>query len=94
MHIVSIAVIYYDHILTFSEEMHLMWSRPFTRGSWVFLLNRYVAFVGYIAVTVFSFTIPSMVACGRFIWFREYLAAFSAIMICSEFVDVLGMREY
>jgi hypothetical protein len=89
MHIVSIAIIYYDHILTFSEEMHLMWSRPFTRGSWVFLLNRYVAFVGYIAVTVVGFTFPSLVACDRFMWFRQYLAAFSAIVICGECIDVL-----
>ena len=43
----------YDQILTFSEETQKIWSRRITLPSAVFLLNRYISFVGYIVVAYF-----------------------------------------
>lgn len=37
-----IALVLYDWLLTFSDEIHLMWNRKITGARIVFLLNRYV----------------------------------------------------
>ncbi|KAJ3558191.1 hypothetical protein NM688_g1073 [Phlebia brevispora] len=42
--IAAIAVLYYDYMLTFSEEVRYIWPKWQSFGAWLFLLNRYVAF--------------------------------------------------
>lgn len=44
--IVLSAFLYYDHALTFSEEVRRIWRAPLSKGSLWFLLNRYLAFFG------------------------------------------------
>lgn len=40
------AFLYYDHALTFSEEVRRIWRAPLSKGSLWFLVNRYLAFFG------------------------------------------------
>ncbi|KAH9927694.1 uncharacterized protein B0H18DRAFT_875458, partial [Fomitopsis serialis] len=48
----QIAVIFYDHIITFTEEVQLIWSRRLTGASWVFLANRLLLLVYGVALLV------------------------------------------
>ena len=47
------ALVIYDHILTFTEEIRKIWSRRFTLASIIFLSNRYISLAGYIVVMNF-----------------------------------------
>ena len=39
-----LVILNYDHILTFADEVRLIWRAPWSKLSVVFLLNRYVTF--------------------------------------------------
>lgn len=47
---VTVALLYYDYILTFPAEVSHMWSQPISANALLFLLNRYVALLGNIVV--------------------------------------------
>ncbi|KAH9171084.1 hypothetical protein EDB89DRAFT_1974095 [Lactarius sanguifluus] len=52
----TIAVLYYDHVLTFPAEVSHVWSQPISVNMLLFLLNRYVAFLGNVAVPLIGFS--------------------------------------
>ncbi|KAI0310715.1 hypothetical protein OF83DRAFT_1178264 [Amylostereum chailletii] len=54
----ALVVLYYDHIITLPNEISRIWPRfgSRSRPAFLFFLNRYVPFFGYIAVSAFSFT--------------------------------------
>ncbi|KAI0064854.1 hypothetical protein BV25DRAFT_1914014 [Artomyces pyxidatus] len=52
----ALALLYYDHVITFPDEVARIWSRPFSRPSFLFYLNRYIPFFGNIAVSLFTFS--------------------------------------
>ncbi|KAH8828474.1 hypothetical protein DL96DRAFT_1709758 [Flagelloscypha sp. PMI_526] len=41
----ALVILYWDHILTFGDEVRYLWSYPITLGSWLFFINRYTAFI-------------------------------------------------
>ena len=56
-----IALLYYDHMLTFPDEIKLIWCQRFSVISLLFVINRYLAFVCYIPVLVFILNAPSSI---------------------------------
>ncbi len=52
----AIALLYYDHILTFPAEVSHVWSQPISPNTLLFLLNRYVALLGNIVVPLTGFS--------------------------------------
>ncbi|KAI0042599.1 hypothetical protein FA95DRAFT_1499876, partial [Auriscalpium vulgare] len=56
LELAAITLLYYDYFLTLPQEVACIWPRPLARPSILFFLNRYVAFIGNIIVSVFSFT--------------------------------------
>jgi hypothetical protein len=48
------AFLYYDHLITIGNEISYIWSRRKTASAYWFFLNRYFAFFGNLAVTVFA----------------------------------------
>ncbi|KAH9036859.1 hypothetical protein EDB85DRAFT_2204062 [Lactarius pseudohatsudake] len=52
----AISVLYYDHVLTFPAEVSHVWSQPISINTLLFLLNRYVAFLGNVAVPLTGFS--------------------------------------
>ncbi|KAH8998017.1 hypothetical protein EDB92DRAFT_1317246 [Lactarius akahatsu] len=52
----AISVLYYDHVLTFPAEVSHVWSQPISVNTLLFLLNRYVAFLGNVAVPLIGFS--------------------------------------
>jgi hypothetical protein len=87
--VVSVAVLYYDHALTLSDEVRLVWGHLSARSSWLFLMNRYLAFFGYLAVLVFSYITMSEAGCKRFHTFRQGLLVASVIIITCEYLNDL-----
>ena len=49
------AILYYDHLITFSEELRYIWKRSFSMASAWFLVNRYIPFLGNVVVLVVRF---------------------------------------
>ncbi|KAI0760625.1 hypothetical protein C8Q74DRAFT_1297735 [Fomes fomentarius] len=47
-----LALLAYDHLLTFAEEVHFMWGRTFSGATVVFALNRYTTLIGKIILPV------------------------------------------
>ena len=43
-------VLFYDHLLTLSDEIQLVWPAPATYAKYIFLLNRYTVLGTLVAV--------------------------------------------
>jgi len=56
--VASITILFYDHILTFSDEIHKIWNRKHSFISTLFIINRYTTSLGYIPITYFIFHSP------------------------------------
>ncbi|KAH8119259.1 hypothetical protein DFH11DRAFT_1563932 [Phellopilus nigrolimitatus] len=54
----AIVVLYYDHIITFHLEIKQIWRQKFSLSSYIFILNRYLTFFGYIPIVYFLFNSP------------------------------------
>ncbi|CAK5272706.1 unnamed protein product [Mycena citricolor] len=58
----GIVVLYWEHLVTFEDEVKYLWQRARTASTYAFLLNRYLASFGNLVVLVFHFTpLPSTV---------------------------------
>ncbi|KAF7341261.1 hypothetical protein MVEN_01861900 [Mycena venus] len=71
LHVVGVVVLYYDHLITASKEVDLVWRRGKSLSSYCFFVNRYFAFVSGIPVAVIPFLAPSTETCHRLSLFRE-----------------------
>ncbi|TDL23565.1 hypothetical protein BD410DRAFT_814517 [Rickenella mellea] len=54
----SIMILYYDHVLTLPSEVKHIWQQKFSLVSLIFVLNRYLAFFGYVPIMFFFFNSP------------------------------------
>ena len=52
-------MLYYDHLITFPTEFEKIWKRKLSFINAIFLVNRYVTFLGYIALMIFTFSPPN-----------------------------------
>ena len=63
-------MLFYDIIITFGEEVEKIWKRQFTFASLLYLLNRYLTHVQFVAIQVgFYQTTWSSEKCDRFVKF-------------------------
>ncbi|KIY53754.1 hypothetical protein FISHEDRAFT_68620 [Fistulina hepatica ATCC 64428] len=51
LHLVGISILFFDQFITLDREVNAIWLRPKTKSSYGFLIHRYVALSGFIAVT-------------------------------------------
>ncbi|KAF8193216.1 hypothetical protein K438DRAFT_846056 [Mycena galopus ATCC 62051] len=80
--LISISVLYFDHLITFGDEIRFLWKKAKTPSTYSFLVNRYLAFFGDIVVTFFVFkTVPDSV-CKHINIFRQLLLIFNQTAIC------------
>ncbi|TDL15688.1 hypothetical protein BD410DRAFT_100207 [Rickenella mellea] len=54
----SITILYYDHIMTLPTEIERIWRPKLSPVSVIFLLNRYIACIGYVPIIFFFFNSP------------------------------------
>ncbi|KAF8338615.1 hypothetical protein F5887DRAFT_982075 [Amanita rubescens] len=79
-------MLFYDIMLTFADEVELIWSRRFSFVSVLWYLNRYVTPLGYIIITV-SFHDPwSKSVCDRYVLFPEALKIITCFAIGVIFI--------
>ncbi|KAF8198873.1 hypothetical protein K438DRAFT_2016246 [Mycena galopus ATCC 62051] len=71
LHLVGITVLYWDHLLTISPEVDLIWKRSKSLSAYCFFANRYFAFLSGIPVAIIPFLSPSTETCLRLSLFRE-----------------------
>ncbi|KAF8991233.1 hypothetical protein BDQ17DRAFT_1332993 [Cyathus striatus] len=65
-HLLAISILYYDHTLTFGDEVNYVWNRRKRGSAYWFFVNRYVTFLG----------------CKKFYVFRQLLLVFNQILVC------------
>ncbi|TFK47504.1 hypothetical protein OE88DRAFT_1665666 [Heliocybe sulcata] len=80
LHLMSITILYYDHLVTLASEIRHIWAHVRTFGSIIFILNRYIAFGGNVAVTLYSFKTLSGESCKREARFRQILLVVNVIL--------------
>ena len=51
----TVALYYYDYILTFFAEVSHVWPQPISVNTFLFFCNRYISFSGNIVATVLLF---------------------------------------
>ncbi|KAJ7487963.1 hypothetical protein FB451DRAFT_1226039 [Mycena latifolia] len=90
LHVISITFLYWDHLLTFGDEMRFLWRKAKTRSTYYFLINRYLAFFGDIAITVFQFTSVPISVCKHVNLFRQLLLLINQCIVCI----LLSLRIY
>ena len=49
------AIVFFDYLVTFSDEVNSIWSRKFSLATAIFFLNRYVSLSGYAVLLYFQF---------------------------------------
>ncbi|KAJ7051339.1 hypothetical protein C8F01DRAFT_1339831 [Mycena amicta] len=92
LHLLSITILYWDHCLTFSDEVHLLWRSPphrtarARRSTIYFFLNRYLADVGDLLITVVQFAegVPEK-WCLHINLFRQLLLIINQCIVCILF---------
>ncbi|KAH7881643.1 uncharacterized protein C8R40DRAFT_1079212 [Lentinula edodes] len=91
LYLFAFTLLYYDHLLTFDDEVKFMWSRPNHISSRLFFLNRYFSFVGNIVILLSMFFAPSgQSSCHPWEEFQEFFHAFAQIIVAT----LLTMRVY
>ncbi|KAJ6484504.1 hypothetical protein C8R47DRAFT_556678 [Mycena vitilis] len=80
--LISITFLYFDHLITFGDEIRFLWRKTKTASTYCFLLNRYLAFFGDIVVTYFVFTTVPESVCKSVNFFRQLLLIFNQTTIC------------
>nr|GAT51855.1 predicted protein [Mycena chlorophos] len=75
-------LLYWDHVLTFRDELRFLWLRPKTPSTYCFLANRYIAFFGDIVILYFTFNTTAASACRGVNLFRQLLLMVNQSLIC------------
>ncbi|EMD34819.1 hypothetical protein CERSUDRAFT_116996 [Gelatoporia subvermispora B] len=83
LHLAGISIFYYDFTLTFSDEYWRIWKQRKHAGSYLFFLNRYLTFLGDIAVNVGNFShFKSDLSCEHYSFYRQVLLIVAQVVVC------------
>ncbi|KAJ7661127.1 hypothetical protein B0H17DRAFT_329215 [Mycena rosella] len=81
LHVISITFLYWDHLLTFGDEVQFLWRKTKTRSAYYFFLNRYLACFGNVVITVFQFTAMPISVCPHINLFRQLLLVLTQCIV-------------
>ncbi|KAF8799570.1 hypothetical protein BYT27DRAFT_7201457 [Phlegmacium glaucopus] len=90
LHFFAISCLYYDHFVSFDQEIDYLWTRPRSQSSYWFFLNRYFAFFGNLVVTILGFSDLSAQVCKRYLLFRQLFLLVNQVLVCV----LLTLRVY
>ncbi|KAJ4485240.1 hypothetical protein J3R30DRAFT_3679944 [Lentinula aciculospora] len=91
LYLFAFTFLYYDHLLTFDEEVRYIWSRPNHFSSRLFFVNRYFSFLGNIVILLSMFFAPSgPSSCHPWEEFQQFFHASVQIIVAI----LLTMRVY
>jgi len=80
-YLLAITFLYYDHFLTFSDEVSYIWRRPKSASSYWFFANRYLAFTGNIFIAVFGFRTMSVSSCETYGLCRQLFLVVNVVLV-------------
>ncbi|KAG1885252.1 hypothetical protein F4604DRAFT_1730777 [Suillus subluteus] len=85
--ILGFTILVWDHVITFADEVEIIWDRPKKLLSLLFLLNRYLTPIGFI-VNLVAYCLPSwlFIKCEHFV---RYEGAMTAVGI-----QVVGLMMF
>lgn len=96
--IASFTVLCWDHIITFADEVALIWCKPKGFVGYLFLLNRYITPLGFV-VNIVALTLPtwSTESCRKFVRYEGSMAIIGVsiaqlIMLSRIYALYLGYR--
>jgi len=89
--LVAVVILCYDHVISFAQEVELIWKQKITFTTVLFVLNRYFTEIAYIPTVFFLFNSPrGMQACSSFAHYPGSVSVFSQAVISAFLV----MRSY
>lgn len=73
--IASLTILCWDHMITFADEVDLIWCQPKKILGWLFLLNRYITPLGFV-VNIIVLTLPDWPteSCRNFVRYQGAMA--------------------
>ncbi|KAF7289774.1 hypothetical protein MIND_01351300 [Mycena indigotica] len=83
MRLIGVAILYWDHIVTFDKEVTLIWRRRKSLSSYCFFVNRYFAFFTLIPSASVPFVTLSRTACAEFCTFRELVLLMTQTIVAA-----------
>ncbi|KAL1698573.1 hypothetical protein EV121DRAFT_265902 [Schizophyllum commune] len=97
MHLTSMAILVYDHILTLAMEIEYVWLRPKKRASHVFFVFRYTALIVTVLATVLGLWTAPLKTCRAIRNFRfaafTTMAVVVAILIMQRVYAIFGKSK-
>jgi hypothetical protein len=82
----AVVILYYDHLLTFPAEVRVIWHRGARRATWAFLLLRYLSFVIYVPIVIFSFVPLGPAACQAYFDARQGVLVLSLLIVAGAHI--------
>ncbi|KAJ6511677.1 hypothetical protein DFH09DRAFT_1197742 [Mycena vulgaris] len=82
LYLAPLTFLYWDHLLTFGDEVRYIWNKPKTASAYCFFLNRYFAAFGDVAVTVYSYHKVPESGCPNWNLFRQILLIVNQVTVC------------
>jgi len=80
--IASISFLYYDHLITFPQEVRKIWKRRLSFLNVLFIINRYTTCFGYIPIMYFTFKSPTNTdICDHYVIFPAILSIITQAII-------------
>ncbi|KAL1679563.1 hypothetical protein EV122DRAFT_263596 [Schizophyllum commune] len=97
MHLTSMAILVYDHIITLAMEIEYVWLRPKNRASHVFFVFRYTALIVTVLATVLGLWTAPLKTCRAIRNFRfaafTTMAVVVAILIMQRVYAIFGKSK-
>ncbi|TBU61122.1 hypothetical protein BD310DRAFT_921527 [Dichomitus squalens] len=83
LHLVGVAILYYDFLLTFGDEYWRIWKNRKTVASGLFFLNRYLPVFADMVVNWGNFhEFPTEAGCRHYAFFRQVLLIVNQVVVC------------
>ncbi|KAK7678700.1 hypothetical protein QCA50_018282 [Cerrena zonata] len=83
LHLVGVCILYYDYVVTFTDEVNYIWPKPKAQSSWLFLMNRYFSVLSDIAVNWGNFAnLKTISACKKYAMFRQIMLVAAQVIVC------------
>ncbi|KII83332.1 hypothetical protein PLICRDRAFT_450070 [Plicaturopsis crispa FD-325 SS-3] len=88
--LIPTTMLYYDHLLTLSDEIAYIWTRPRSLSSILFLLNRWLGFAGNLVAAAVMFGPFPLKVCSQYNLARELLLFVNEVVVSA----ILGLRVH
>ncbi|KAH8115922.1 hypothetical protein DFH11DRAFT_1542729 [Phellopilus nigrolimitatus] len=79
--LVAFAILYYDYVLTFGDEVRFFWGRRANSVTLLFFLNRYLSVLGNVPVILQSFAGWSPEGCSHFQKYHQFFSVGVQIIV-------------